>query len=63
MKTKNGEVWLDAYVWLHNWAIPLSIDIEWYHRDYIEINLSILCFHFLYTRASNKYLADINKIL
>jgi len=61
MKTKNGEMWLGAWVHLYRWAILFELDIECYHRDYMEVNLSILCFTFNYTRASNKFLADINK--
>ncbi len=62
MKFKNCEIWLSAYIHLCRWAMLFELDVEWYHKDYTEINLTILCFTFMYNRASGSFLTKLNKL-
>ena len=62
MKTKNYTLYFGAsYDWL-DWALPLRIAVEYWHRDYTEIWLQILCFNFDCTRISHKYGAELDNM-
>ena len=55
MKTKNYTLYFTFYYYLWDLALPLHIEIETLHRDYIEIRLHILCFNFEFVAISHKY--------
>lgn len=62
MKFKNSEMWLSAWVHLHRWALLFELDAEATGKDFAEINLTILCFTFSYTKMSNDFLVRVDKL-
>lgn len=63
IKTKNHELYLSVYNFFpHMWAILFELDIESLSKDYTEINLTILCFGFSFTRISKSYSSKLDKM-
>ncbi len=60
IKTKNFIFYFSFYHYLWNWALPLYVSIDTYHRDYIDIYVHILCLTFNFTRISHKYLKELD---
>lgn len=63
IKTKNFVFYLDLDCYLWDWALPLYVSVETYHRDYIDIYLHIFCLTFNFTRLSHKYLKSLDNFL
>lgn len=63
MKFKNCEMYLSAHNFFPNrWAVLFDLDIEYIDKDFTEINLTILCFGFSFTRLSKSYASELDKM-
>ena len=63
IKTKNFIFYFSFNYYLWDWALPLYISVETYHRDYIDIYLHIFCLTFNFMRISHKYLEKLDGFL
>jgi len=63
IKTKNFIFYFNFYHYFWDWALPLYVSIDTYHRDYIDIYLHILCLTFNFTRISHKYFKSLGNFL
>ena len=55
-KTKNYKFWLKISHCWYDWAFPLRIDIDLWHKDYTDVLVQILFFWIDFTKASHKFL-------
>lgn len=63
IKTKNFIFYFSFYHYLWDWALPLYVSVETYHRDYIEIYLHVLCLTFSFMRISHEYLEELDNFM
>lgn len=61
--TKNYKIYSNVSCHWWDLALPLHIDIDTWHSDYIEIRLHLLFFNIWFTRISHKYLLDLDKMM
>ena len=61
-KTRNRERYFTISWWIWHWVFGVGVEIENYHKDYTEINLSILCFYFSFVSFSHGRLNSLDKL-
>lgn len=62
MKTKNYEIYFSVYTHLYRWTVLFDLDMESTGKEYVEINLSILCFTFSFQLLSKAFSAKLDKL-
>lgn len=63
MKTKNYEIYFDAYIHLWKWSLLFDLEIESISKDYTEVDLSVLCFSFSFSRFSESFITELDKMM
>ncbi len=64
MITKKGnEIDFSADIYLSQLALPFNVGVDNCTKDYIDIYVSVLCFHFNFTYISRKYIKELNEMI
>ena len=61
--TENFKLYFTCWNYWWDLALPLRFNIEWFHKDYTEIQLHILSFNISFTKIHNRYSEKLDKLL
>jgi len=63
LKTKNYNLYFILYFYINSWALPLGICIEYFSKNYMEVQIRFLFLTFEFVGISKEHLKKLDKLV